>query len=139
MYLNNSFGKTIDLLHRSMSVNLLRQEVTANNIANANVPNFKRSTVNFETSLKEALDSEKETPFPNKTSSDRHIVFDKPVDYRSVKPRRITEWTNSSQQNGNNVDIEEETAIAVNSQLAYNMMVQAVTGEFNNVNLVLRG
>jgi flagellar basal body rod protein FlgB len=37
------------------------------------------------------------------------------------------------------VDIEEETANAVAAQLSYNLMVQSMTGEFNNINLVLRG
>lgn len=138
LYLHNQFGKTLDLLQRSMGANMLRQEVTANNIANADTPNYKRQVVNFETSLKQALDSEETVPFPTRTSDARHMVFDRPVDYRSVTPRRVTDWLSQSDNNGNNVDIEEETSIAVNAQLAYNLMVNAVTGEFNNLNLVLR-
>lgn len=138
LYTHNSFGKTLDLLQRNMGVNLLRQEVIANNIANSDTPNYKRQTVNFETSLKQALDSEKVTPFPNRMTDERHIPFDRPVDYRTVTPRRVTDWLSKSKNNGNNVDIEEETSLAVNAQLAYNLMVQAVTGELNNVNLVLR-
>ena len=42
-----------------MDVATLRRNVIANNIANANTPNFKRSDVNFESQLKRALDSEK--------------------------------------------------------------------------------
>ena len=55
----NSFTRSIDLLQREMDVTSLRYQVTANNLANSEVPNFKRSTVNFESELKRALDSEK--------------------------------------------------------------------------------
>ena len=44
----NSFTRSIDLLQREMDVTSLRYQVTANNLANSEVPNFKRSTVNFE-------------------------------------------------------------------------------------------
>ncbi len=51
----NSFNQSIDLLHRALDVNALRYQVTANNIANAEVPNFKRSSVNFESELKQII------------------------------------------------------------------------------------
>ena len=51
----NSFTRSIDLLQREMDVTSLRYQVTANNLANAEVPNFKRSTVNFESELKRAF------------------------------------------------------------------------------------
>nr|WP_303047689.1 flagellar basal body rod protein FlgB [Treponema pallidum] len=60
----NSFTRTVDLLHRALDVNALRYEVTANNLANAEVPGFKRTDVNFEAELKRALDSQRnETSF----------------------------------------------------------------------------
>ena len=58
MFLNNSFGKTVDILHRTMDAATLRQQILANNIANADTPNFKRSSLNFESELKRALESE---------------------------------------------------------------------------------
>lgn len=139
MYLNNSWGKTMDILHRSMSVNQMRQEVIANNIANADTPNFKRSDVNFETSLKQALESEDKEIFPAKMSSEKHIPFDRPIDYRTVQARRTLDYLTQSDANGNNVDLEEETSNAVKEQLSYNLMVQTVSAHFNNINLVLRG
>ena len=54
----NSFTRSIDLLQREMDVTSLRYQVTANNLANSEVPNFKRSTVNFESELKRAFESE---------------------------------------------------------------------------------
>ena len=54
----NSFTRSIDLLQREMDVTSLRYQVTANNLANSEVPNFKRTVVNFESELKRAFDSE---------------------------------------------------------------------------------
>ena len=54
----NSFSRSIDLLQREMNVANLRYQVSANNLANSEVPNFKRSTVNFESELKRAFESE---------------------------------------------------------------------------------
>ena len=54
----NTFTRAVDMLQRSMDVLSLRYQVTANNLANSEVPNFKRSTVNFESELKRAFESE---------------------------------------------------------------------------------
>ena len=45
MFLNTNFGKTVAILQRGMDVASLRREVIANNVANADTPNFKRSTI----------------------------------------------------------------------------------------------
>ena len=60
----NSFTRSIELLQKALDVNSLRYQVTANNMANSEVPNFKRSVVNFESELKRAFDSEKERGDP---------------------------------------------------------------------------
>ena len=48
----NTFTRSVDLLQRAMDANTLRYQVSANNIANAEVPNYKRQEVNFESELK---------------------------------------------------------------------------------------
>ena len=54
----NTFTRSVDLLQRAMDATSLRYQVSANNLANSEVPNFKRSTVNFESELKRAFESE---------------------------------------------------------------------------------
>jgi flagellar basal-body rod protein FlgB len=54
----NTFTRSVDLLQRAMDANTLRYQVSSNNMANAEVPNFKRTTVNFESELKRAFESE---------------------------------------------------------------------------------
>ena len=138
MFLNNSFGKTVDMLHRGMDVSLLRRSVIANNIANSDTPNFKRTVVNFESELKRAIESQRRTTIPARMTNSKHIPFHRPIDYRTVKPRRVLDYLSSSKNNGNNVDLEEETMLALHNQLSYQIMTQAVQNQFTQVNMVLR-
>ena len=139
MFEGSRFGKTVDILHRSLDVETLRRQVIADNIANADVPNFKRSTVNFEASLKRALDSEKYVPsLELAVTHPGHIGDDKPIDYRSVGPRRVLDYLSTAKNNGNNVDPEEEAMASLKNQLMYTLETQAINFEFGQVNLVLR-
>jgi len=139
MFEGSSFGKTVDLLHRSLDVETLRRQVIADNIANADVPNFKRSTVNFESSLKRALDSEHEEPSLRlAVTHPGHIGDDGPIDYKTVKPRRVLDYLTTAKNNGNNVDAEEEAMASLRNQLMYTLETQAINFEFAQVNLVLR-
>jgi flagellar basal-body rod protein FlgB len=122
-----------------MQVSTLRRNVIANNIANAGTPNFKRSDVNFESQLKRALDSEKRSStFPQFITDPKHIAFDKPMDWRQVKPRRVLDYLTEAKNNGNNVDIEQEGMDSLNNQLLYTTLAQVISSEFQRVNLVLR-
>jgi flagellar basal-body rod protein FlgB len=139
MFEGSSFGKTVDILHRGMDVAVLRRQVIADNVANADVPNFKRSTLNFESSLKKALESESQEPVLAMTTTDpRHISSFAPTDWRSVEPRRVLDYLSTSKNNGNNVDAEQEMMDSVNNQLAYTLESQAINYEFNQISLVLR-
>jgi flagellar basal-body rod protein FlgB len=139
MFGGTDFGKTVDILHRSMDVAVLRRDVIADNIANADVPNFKRSVVNFEASLKKALESEMAKPLLELAVTDpRHLSNFSPADYRKVEPRRVMDYLSTAKNNGNNVDPEEEMMASLQNQLMYTLQAQAVNFEFGQVNLVLR-
>jgi flagellar basal-body rod protein FlgB len=140
MFENSTFGKTVDILHRGMDVAVLRRQVISDNIANSGVPNFKRSAINFESSLKTALESERtEALLPMATTDPRHIKSFAPSDFRSVEPRRVLDYLTTSKNNGNNVDAEQEMMDSLTNQLSYTLQAQAMNYEFNQVNLVLRG
>jgi len=140
MFESTSFGKTIDMLHKGMDVAVLRRQVISDNIANADVPNFKRSTVNFEASLKKALDSSRVEPLlAMQTTDPRHIKSFEVSDYRKVEPRRVLDYLTTAKNNGNNVDAEQEMMDSLSNQLSYTLQAQAVSYEYNQVSLVLRG
>ncbi|HUV08593.1 MAG TPA: flagellar basal body rod protein FlgB [Spirochaetia bacterium] len=138
MVFNGTFGKNLDIMKRTMDVALLRRDVIANNLANSDTPHFKRTVVNFESELKRALDSENIKPFPNLMSDPRHISFQRTIDYRDVTPKRVWDYLTTSKNNGNNVDIEQESMDLVHNQLLYQAMTSLVGGEFSRVQIVLR-
>jgi flagellar basal-body rod protein FlgB len=139
MMFSGAFGKNLELLTREMSVQTLRRNVIANNVANANTPNFKRTDVNFESQLKRALDSEKgSAPFAEYLTNPRHIAFNKPMDWRQVQPRRVLDYLTEAKNNGNNVDIEQEGMDSLNNQLMYTTLAQVISSEFQRVNIVLK-
>ena len=136
----NVFAKTVDLLHRAMDAESVRRQVLSNNLASANIPNFKRSNVNFESELKRALDTEKQKPALELTlTNPKHIPNYKERDYRDVQIRRVLDYTSTYNNNGNNVDPEQEVMLLLENQMRYTLMTQAAAFEFSQVNQVLRG
>lgn len=136
----SSFTKTVDLLHRALDVSSLRYAVSSNNLANSEVPNFKRTDVNFEAQLKRALDSEKTSAnaFQMKTTHPSHIKSKSAIDYRTVEPRRVVDYMSTVKANGNNVDADEEAMLILKTQMQYQLMTQLVSFEFAQVKSVLK-
>jgi flagellar basal-body rod protein FlgB len=136
----NTFARTIDLLHRAMDASTVRRQVIANNLANADVPNFKRTVVNFESELKRALDSERVRPaLELDRTHEKHFPNFKERDYRDVQIRRVLDYVSTYNNNGNNVDPEQEFMLATQNQMSYTLFAQAAAFEFSQVNQVLRG
>ncbi|MBE6350890.1 MAG: flagellar basal body rod protein FlgB [Spirochaetaceae bacterium] len=136
----NSFSRTVDLLQRGMDVSTLRYNVTANNLANSGVPNFKRTSINFESALKKAIESEKNASdaFVLKTTDARHIQSESVIDYRTVEPRRVVDYLTTSKANGNNVDPEQEAMEVLKIQLNYQLLTQMQAFEFNQLKMILK-
>ena len=138
MYVSANFDTALDILHRSMDVNLLRQDVIANNIANSDTPNFKRTVLNFETQLRDALlPVSRGRRLPAARTHEQHLAFRPKLDYRDVRPRRVLDYQTSSKNNNNNVDIEVESSNLLNSQLLYTLLSSSVNELFQRVNIVL--
>jgi len=135
----NGFAKSIDLIHRALDVETVRREVYANNIANADVKDFKRSEVNFEASLKRALDSEAERPVVEmQRTKPQHLTNWTPLDYRDVRPRRVLDYLSQTKNNGNNVDAEKEFQLLVENQMKYTLLAESAAFEFGQVSSALR-
>ena len=141
MFLNNSFGKNMNMLHRSMDVGILRHEVLAHNMSNVNTDHFKRSDITFESALKAALDSEDpRNRFPSHRAEAVKADFAKQViDYRTVKPKKTLDFLSVAKNNGNNVDPDVEAYRVTQNILKYQLVAQTVNSHYNQINLVLRG
>jgi flagellar basal-body rod protein FlgB len=123
-----------------MDVSSLRYQVAANNIANSEVPNYKRQEVNFESELKRAFESAADTEhsFELTRTDSRHIALNQPYDWRDVEPRRVTDWTTTANANGNNVDAEFEATNILKIQMNYRLLTQLQNFEFSQVKLAMR-
>lgn len=139
MFDNTSFGKYTDIAKRQLSVLKYREDIIANNIANVETPNFKRSTVNFETHLKEALESEKSiSTFKAAKTNAAHIDFEQSIDYKTVTPRRFLDWQSQNNSNGNNVSIDQETSANIKNVLTYQLITKSINDSYKRINTVLR-
>lgn len=136
----NSFVDSVDLIQRALDVQSLRYQVSANNIANSEVPNYKKQTVNFESELKRAFEekaNEKDS-FRMVTTDPRHIQSNDAGDWRSVEPRRVTDYETTSKANGNNVDAEEEAMNIAKIQMQYQLLTRLENFEFSQVNIAMK-
>ncbi|MBP3561798.1 MAG: flagellar basal body rod protein FlgB [Treponema sp.] len=136
----NTFTRSVDLLQRAMDVTSLRYQVTANNLANSEVPNFKRTVVNFESELKRAFESEEKAKngFQLTRTDSRHIELNKPYDYRDVEPRRVVDYTTTAKANGNNVDAETEANNILQIQMQYKLLTQLTNFEFSQLSIAMK-
>jgi len=137
-YTNRSM--TMQLLEKALNTESIRRNVLANNIANVDVPHFKRSEVNFESELKRAIDDKNES---NKTmqaimTDPRHIPFYIPRDIAAVQPRINLDYNTSYRNDGNNVDIEKEMVDASKNTMRYNAYSQRIGSAFSNLKRVIQ-
>jgi flagellar basal-body rod protein FlgB len=133
--------KSAQLLEKALDTASLRQKIIANNITNVDVPNFKRSEVNFESELKRVI-QEKEsenTSIKALVTDSRHIPFSMPRDISSVNPRINFDYSTTTRNDGNNVDIEKEVVDASENQMKYNLFIQRINSFFSGIKKVMDG
>ena len=100
----------------------LRQQVTADNIANVDTPGFRATSVDFETQLRAAI-------------TDGSFSAGGPVETGAT----TTPTDTPVGANGNNVDLRKETMAAVQSQFQYQILTRAVSDKFNLVKTAATG
>ena len=93
-----------------------RQQVTANNIANMETPNFTASTVSFESSLANAIEGG--NPAAAQVSVDP-----------TADPAGI---------NGNNVNLDSEFVTATKTSLQEQLLTQALTSHYAELSTALK-
>ncbi len=109
----------------------MRQQVTANNLANLNTPGFERSDVSFENQLAKAR-SELNSPLAR--THEKHFPQKSPGD---VEPKIKKDTTTTRRIDGNNVDLEREMLNMVSNQLRYNAYTQQLNTRFDNWRFVI--
>ena len=138
---NLSWGKTQYLLNKAMDTEMFRRKVIADNIANANVPHFKRTQVSFEAQLRRVLDSEKyiqKNEIPTKLTDEKHIPFFRALDYKKVHAKPHIDYLSTMRNDGNNVDMEHEMSLALKNQLRYQLLSNMTQSNFRTMNMIMR-
>jgi flagellar basal-body rod protein FlgB len=140
MFENSKLMTTNYLLEKGLDVETLRRKVISNNIANVDVPHFKRSEVNFESELKRAImdRDEKENKLPALMTDNRHIPFFVPRDITTVRPRINLDYNTTSRNDGNNVDPEKEMVDAAKNLMRYNAFTTSLNHNFRMLKFVMR-
>ncbi len=140
MFSNSSLMNTNYLLEKSLDVESSRRKVISNNIANVDVPHFKRSEVNFESELKRAIRQREDASnkLPAILTDEKHIPFFVERDLKTVQPRINLDYTTIYRNDGNNVDIEKEMVDASKNMMRYNAFVTSLNHNYKMIKLVMR-
>lgn len=119
-------------LPRAMTAATIRQEVIANNIANVNTPNYRKSVVNFEDLLaREIYGEEPDGKLKMHRTHDKHLP-PTPLKFHA-EPTIIQDTTNIMRVDNNNVDIDIEMATLAKNQLYYNAIATALGGHITTL------
>lgn len=123
----------IDLLGKALDASWKRNEVIANNIANAQTPNFKKSEVEFESLLNDFLSKDK---LPGVVTNDKHI----PIGFTNIDQLQhnvVTSDNYSTRLDGNNVDIDVEMAEEAKNFITYNTLMTQMNSHFRRLRLAI--
>lgn len=127
---NSGIYSYINVLDKAADASWLRNELISNNIANQDTPGYKRTDVDFESQLSQALKNQKYTSIDAKVKN---------VDLKKLNGKIYTDYGDFSyRMDENNVDPEQEQVKLAANQLKYQGLVQAMTKEFSNIKSVLK-
>lgn len=127
MVLSNAYNY-INVLDKAADASWVRNDVLANNIANADTPNYKRKDVQFETYLSNAV--------AGTDSLDETVAN---IDLSSLESTTYTEQAGLSyREDGNNVDISTENVELAKNQLKYYTLMNSVNQEFGRLKSAMK-
>ena len=112
----------VNVLQKAAGASWTRNDILANNIANVDTPNFKRKDVQFETYLMSLSGGD---------SLDANIAE---MDLDELQPTTYVDQANLSYRlDGNNVDINTESAELAKNQLKYYTLLDSMSQEFSRL------
>ena len=109
---------TMNVIHSALSGLAARQRTIADNVANINTPGFRASRVQIEDALAGA-------------------VADGEAEYSRIGPT-VAQSLEPTRQDGNNVNLDRETLLNVDTGLRYSLMLRAADHEFGVLRASMR-
>lgn len=130
--INTNAFDYINILDKAADASWLRENVITNNLANVDTPGYKRQEVDFESALQKEL------------GSSRFEALDKRVrrlntDLSGLSVSSYTDSANYSYRlDRNNVDENTETAELASETMKYQLLTNAINGDFSRMQAVLK-
>ncbi|KAB7708046.1 flagellar basal body rod protein FlgB [Bacillus aerolatus] len=125
------FSDSFSSIEKGLNYSALKQKTIANNIANADTPNYKSKDVSFKKVFDETLANE----LAAYRTDSRHFSFRS----NESDPAVVTSRDLSFNQNGNSVDIDKEMSNLATNQIYYNALTDRMSGKFNSLTNVIKG
>ncbi len=126
-------SQVITALQKALDAAWMRNNVISNNIANVNTPKYKAYRVEFEDMLRDAINARQ---IPIASTNPKHI----PVGRRNldaISPRLVRDRSTSTRMDGNNVDIDVQTANLASNTIMYKALVDQLTAKLARLKTVI--
>lgn len=117
----------------------MRQTALAQNIANADVPGYKRIDVNFEGALASAVESDRAQIARNRSMAQQVVFGPRERAIDAVRPEIVRDTSTTMRVDGSNVDPDNEMAQLSANQLAYNTVTALLDARFTQMRSVIIG
>ncbi|RME15111.1 MAG: flagellar basal body rod protein FlgB [Bdellovibrio sp.] len=121
--MSDLFDKTTDALASSLNFRLIRQNITAANIANAETPGYKAKKIDFEEALEAAIDRAHRVS-ATVDSSDHFPVGAGPIS--KVRADIYDNPEGNVSNDGNTVDMEKEMATMAENSILYKAALRLI-------------
>ena len=126
--INSNIYNYVNVLDKAADAAYIRNDVLANNIANASTPNYKRQDVQFESILQASLAGDGKL-------SERMEELN--LNLSDLNSYIYTDSSSLSYRlDGNNVDPEQEQAYLAENQIRYQALVDQMMQEFERYKIV---
>lgn len=120
----------IDFYKKALNGTWERNKAITQNISNENTPNYKRKIITFEDQLKQSIQKGKIKL--NKTH-EKHIGVAKD----NFSPKILVDKSVSYRMDGNNVNIDTESADLATNKIMYDALINQIVGEFDKIKNVI--
>lgn len=127
MILSNAYNY-VNVLGKAADASWTRNDILANNIANADTPGYKRKDVQFETYLSNLVAG---TDSLDETVSN--------IDLNELNCTTYIDQANLSYRyDGNNVDMNTESVELAKNQLKYYTLMNSMSQEFSRLKMAMK-
>lgn len=127
-----NFTNALGIHPKALQLRATRAEILANNLANADTPNFKARDINFQAVLQGEVESPR-TVAVERTHQGHlagHQYLDETLKYRNPSQPSI---------DGNTVDSQLEQAIFTRNSMNYNASFEFLNGKISGLKGAIRG